>query len=368
MDVSKAGDASTLRVIGTSDNVEAALSEVDSLLFDNEQIEESLNIDSLMKGELINNSGASIKEFQHSVSNAVAAGNGLLLFLDRNASKDSPTLTIKCARAVMERAKSLIKKKIHEFESKIVTVTVPVEIISNIIGKGGSKISSLRQTGAGAAIEADKSGVVKFYSHDADTRDAVKSAIEKIVAENQTGHVALESKGTLGILFGDQGKEVMSQISELGCNVSVSDDDTKLIVKGTEENIAKTSEILKPFLAKNYIVEIDVHSDDAALLYMGGAKSVLQNVKASLRKDRGTLLLRGEYDCVHSAKKEIEFFLYGGEGLAVCKFKVPEDAIGIIVGKGMFLSFHQSELPYSFNYCSSNISLQSYVLEFSFRR
>ncbi|KAL7520238.1 hypothetical protein ACHAWX_004971 [Stephanocyclus meneghinianus] len=340
MDVSKAGDASTLRVIGTSDNVEAALSEVESLLFDNEQIEESLNIDSLMKGELINNSGASIKEFQHSVSNAVAAGNGLLLFLDRNASKDSPTLTIKCARSVMERAKSLVKKKIHEFESKIVTVSVPVEIIPTIIGKGGSKISSLRQTGAGAAIEADKSGVVKIYSHDAETRDAVKSAIEKIVAENQTGHVALDSKGTLGILFGDQGKEVMSQISELGCNLSVSDDDTKLIIKGTEENIAKISEILKPFLAKNYIVEIDVHSDDAALLFMGGAKSVLQNVeskhnvKASLRKEKGTLLLRGERDSVHCAKKEIEYFLYGGEGLAVCKFKVPEDAIGIIVGKG----------------------------------
>eukprot|EP00804_Cyclotella_cryptica_P030036 CCRYP_016943-RA/>CCRYP_016943-RA protein AED:0.40 eAED:0.42 QI:0/0/0/1/1/1/2/0/283 len=143
----------------------------------------------------------------------------------------------------------------------------------------------------------------------------------------------------------------MAQVAEFGCNVfSVSNDDSKLIIKGTKEGIAKTSGILKLFLAKNYIVEINVHLEDATLFFIGGAKSVLQNlelkhdVKASFGKDKGSLLLQGEYDSVQCTRKKMESFLYGGEGLAVCKFKVPEDAIGIIVGNGIidFSSVHKA--------------------------
>ncbi|KAL3783876.1 LOW QUALITY PROTEIN: hypothetical protein HJC23_007981 [Cyclotella cryptica] len=268
-------------------------------------------------GKLINSSGASIK--QNSVSNAIADGNGVLLFLYRNTSKDSPTITIKCACSVMEPVKSLIKKKINEFESKIITVSVPVEIIPAVIGKGGTKINSLRQ---------------KDRCH---SRGRQISSREDLLAMQTQGPLSR----SLGVLFGETGKEVMAQVAEFGCNVfSVSNDDSKLIIKGTKEGIAKTSGILKLFLAKNYIVEINVHLEDATLFFIGGAKSVLQNlelkhdVKASFGKDKGSLLLQGEYDSVQCTRKKMESFLYGGEGLAVCKFKVPEDAIGIIVGNG----------------------------------
>ena len=339
MNLSKeGGDTSSLKIIGPTSKVDAALSEVTTLLFDNEQLKESFDIDKIMKNELIQNLGASIKEFENSVANAVDAP--AFLTIERNAPRDvAPTLILKCPRSVMDRAKSLVTKKIREFESNIVTVAVSPEIIPAIIGKGGTKIESLQQLGGGAAVEADKSGFVKIYSHDADSRQAVQDAVQQIIDENQIGHVEIEKK-SLGFLFGEAGKETMTAVNELNCNVQTNDDESKLTIKGTKENIAQASELLKEFMDKNYVLEMDIHADDENLLFTGGEKSLLHtveekhDVKAVFRKDRGVLQIRGEMEKAEATKKEVEEFLYGGEGIAVIKFKVPEDAIGSIVGKG----------------------------------
>ncbi|KAL3801560.1 hypothetical protein ACHAWO_001365 [Cyclotella atomus] len=334
---SNSSDTSCLKIIGPSSKVKAAFSEVNTLLLDNEQIKETFNVDKIMKGELIHNSGASIKEFEQAVSNAVNAT--VFLTMDRNAP--SPTLVLKCPRCAMEKANNLVSKKIKEFESNIVSVEVSPEIIPAIIGKGGSKIESLQQLGGGAVVDADKTaGMVKIYSRDASSREAVQTAVQQIIDENQVGFVDNIEKKSLGFLFGDPGKETMAAVAELKCNVQVSEEESKLTVRGTKENIVKACEVLKEFMNKNYVLELDIHAEDETLLFSGGEKSLLHtvksryDVKALFRKDRGVLQIRGEVDKVEAAKKEVEEFLYGGEGITVIKFKVPEDAIGSIVGKG----------------------------------
>jgi polyribonucleotide nucleotidyltransferase len=241
----------------------------------------------------------------------------------------------------MEKANNLVSKKIKEFESNIVSVEVSPEIIPAIIGKGGSKIESLQQLGGGAVVDADKTaGMVKIYSRDASSREAVQTAVQQIIDENQVGFVDNIEKKSLGFLFGDPGKETMAAVAELKCNVQVSEEESKLTVRGTKENIAKACEVLKEFMNKNYVLELDIHAEDEILLFSGVEKSLLHtvksryDVKALFRKDRGVLQIRGEVDKVEAAKKEVEEFLYGGEGITVIKFKVPEDAIGSIVGKG----------------------------------
>jgi len=358
---------SSLKIIGPAVEADMALSAVKTLLYDNELIQESYDIEPIMKSELMKNGGVCIKEFESSISSAVNAA--VYLNVERSSSllltnKDNdnaatataapaatatstttttprPTLITKCPRFVTDRVKKLVVKKIAEFESNIVTLTVPSQIIPAIIGKKGSKIDSLQQLGASIDVDST-TGIVKIYSHKEEKRIAVKHAIEQIIHENQIGHVDIDKK-ILGVLFGDTGKEIMSRMNtELSCNVSVNEDDTRLIVKGSQENIDKSIELLNAFMEKNQVLEVEICDEDAGLLFAsrGGDKSLLHTVESkygvhgTYRSDREVLVLRGEMEKVEAAKKVIDKFLYGGEGITVVKFKVAEDAIGGIVGKG----------------------------------
>ena len=82
--------------------------------------------------------------------------------------------------------------------------------------------------------------------------------------------------------------------------------------------IEQASEILKDFLAKNYVAELDdIDSGDEPLLFKGGSDSVLHkaeakhDVKASFRKGKNVLQVRGEADKVHAALDDIKRFLNG---------------------------------------------------------
>ncbi|KAL7549087.1 hypothetical protein ACHAWF_012360 [Thalassiosira exigua] len=346
VDLSKDGpEKSKLRVVGPSKNVDAAMAEVDKLLFEHEEITESIVVDPLMKTELLNKSGVGIKEFQRSLGGVLAAHNPdageVSLAFDRNSPREAPpVLLLKCSRCVMERAKRLVMKKIDEFSSNVISIEVSKEMISNIIGKGGATINELRKEGKGALVETDEGkGVVNVYSNDAETRDAIRNSVVRIIAENQVGCIPIE-KSSIGFLLGDPGKDVRKACSELGCSLTMSDDDTKLVIKGTNEKIDQASKLLKDYLAKNHIEELDVSSDDEPLLFAGGSDSILHkveanhDVKATFRKGKSKLQVRGEANNVGAALKDAKQFLNGGDGMAVCKFGVPEEAIPVVIGKG----------------------------------
>lgn len=370
MEISKVSGSSNLRVIGVLVDVDAALKEVNSLLYQNEEVEEAIVVNQMLRGELLNNSGAGIKEFQYSVSNAIGIDHSVSLVLERNTAKDAvPSLLIKCNREVMARVKSLVQKKVDEFETNTITINVPSEIIPSIIGKGGAKINSLRQEGAGGAlIEAEsRTETVKIHSRDKHTREIIRTAIEQIVADNQVGYVSIE-KASIGFMFGEPGKDMREKLSEIGCNISINENETKVVIKGRNESvsatlftsftclacktqaysfpfmpfnqIAKATEILEAFIKENHIAELDIHPDDEPLLFIGGDNSIQHQVetkhgvKVNFRKDKSVVHIRGEAEKTSEALKELDTYLSGGEGVAVIKFKIPEGAIGAVVGKG----------------------------------
>ena len=94
------------------------------------------------------------------------------------------------------------------------------------------------------------------------------------------------------------------------------------------------------FLARNRIAELEVSAEDEPLLFKGGAASVMlwaeadHDVKVSFRKGKHALQVRGDAEKVRAARDDLERFLHGGEGVAVCKFAVNEHAIGSVIGKG----------------------------------
>lgn len=367
----KDGDKTTLRIIGPLDNVDAALAEVDKLLFENEEIEEFFVVHPMMRTELLNNSGINIHEFQRSLNSVIEAGHpeagGVFLGFERNGSKEgNPKLLLKCSRCVMDRAKNLVTKKAREFESNVISIDVSQEFISAIIGKGGATISDLRKEGKGALVETDTNkGAIKIYSSEGSTRDAIRRKIERIIAENQTGSVPIE-KNCIGFLLGDPGKDVRKACADLGCTVGVSDDDKKIVIKGTSEKVShqasflnffvyvflslnalvlyckieQASELLKNFLSKNFVDELDIAADDQPLLFMGGSDSILHQVEAkygvhaAFRKGKNVLQVRGEAEKVSTSLRDVKCFLSGGNGMSVCKLNIDDKAKGGVIGKG----------------------------------
>ncbi|KAL9187903.1 hypothetical protein ACHAXT_006281 [Thalassiosira profunda] len=335
---------SVLRIIGPSENVDAALVEVDKLLYDHEQVVETFVVDHILKSELLAKSGVGIRVFQSSLSEAVAAAQpeagGVLLEFDRSTSKDqSPRLSLKCSRCVMERAKSLAAKKLGEFESNTVSVEVPEEMIPVIIGRGGAGIKELRQEGNGATIKVD-AGTIKVYSNDSATREGVRKRIEQTVAENQVGSVPIE-KAAVPVILGKSGDDVREACAEVGCSMAVSKDDTQLGLKGTDEQIQEASELIKNFLEKNHIEERAISLDEEPPLLGGGSESnILQKVEkehgvvASYTRSSYKLRIRGEAANVQGAMEAVNSFLNGGDDMAVCKLRVPEFAIGAVIGRG----------------------------------
>ena len=85
---------------------------------------------------------------------------------------------------------------------------------------------------------------------------------------------------------------------------------------------------------------MDIDPDDEQILFAGGSNSILSKmesdhcVKVSYRKGKNQIHVRGELAKVNSAMEDIERFLNGGDGMEVCKFNVPEGAIGSVIGKG----------------------------------
>ena len=373
MDVTKgSSDKCTLRIIGLSPNVEEAMAEINFKLHANEQVQDHVMVDSLLREELLSNSGAAIKGFQNSVSQAIsgdrdaAAAPSVLLQFEKNEnpkiSVSKHKLVVKASRINIERAKSLVAKKIAHLETMILVVNIDSEMIPVIIGKGGTTISELRQEGQGALIETTPENTIKIYSTDEGTRNTIECKIYEIIARNQVGYVAID-KNAIGILLGEPGKEVRETCKELGCDINVSKDDTKVVIRGTAEKVStpcecllsdsptihrisddskigESSKVIEEFLAKNQVDAISFDPEDEPVLKMGGKDSILSKVQkeydviTNLRREKNNLQIRGEADNVKAAIKDVQTFLNGGEGNVVMKFKVPEEALGGVIGKG----------------------------------
>mmetsp|Transcript_12522 Transcript_12522/g.28636 ORF Transcript_12522/g.28636 Transcript_12522/m.28636 type:complete len:1302 (-) Transcript_12522:61-3966(-) len=350
MDVTKgSSEKCTLRIIGLSPNVEEAMAEINFKLHANEQVQDHVMVDSLLREELLSNSGAAIKGFQNSVSQVisgdgeVSVATSVLLQFEKNESPRNSAskskLVIKASRTNIERAKSLVTKKIAHLETMILVVNIDSEMIPIVIGKGGSTMRELRQEGQGALIETTPENTIKIYSTDEGTRNTIECKIYEIIARNQVGYVEID-KNTIGILLGEPGKGVRETCKELGCDINVSKDDTKVVIRGTVEKIEESSEVIKEFLAKNHVDGMSFDPEDEPVLRMGGKDSILSTVAKeygvinNLRRERNTLQIRGEADKVKAAIKDVQTFLNGGEGNIVVKFKVPGEALGGVIGKG----------------------------------
>ena len=87
-------------------------------------------------------------------------------------------------------------------------MNVSQHIIPSLIGKGRANINILRKLELGAEIEVDKVfGKVRVICEDNKTREVLKDAIGKVIAENQIIKVATD-RSMLPLIYGTTGKEM----------------------------------------------------------------------------------------------------------------------------------------------------------------
>ena len=98
--------------------------------------------------------------------------------------------------------------------------------------------------------------------------------------------------------------------------------------------------MITEFMAKNYIEEVSFAPEDESALLMGGSACFVHktasefDIDLSVARSNHVIVARGEKGKVLDAKKKINQFLHGGDGHAVSKLVVSEQAVGSVIGKG----------------------------------
>jgi len=348
-----------VEITGAVPNIEAALAEVENILYENEEIDNFVMVNPMQRNMFLANAGAAIKEMQSEISSAGGSNKGgtsaLLLFEKRDkdsrgnmSSKEPSKLCVRTSRFNMENALEIIQRTIAEHQATIISVEVDPDMVPAIIGKGGATINSLRQegSGTGAEIEIDKNinhngkCTIRIQANSSDVRENVKQAISLIIAKNQVLNVAVE-RPMIGLIFGEAGKEIKKQITEeMGVWMGVDTSDEHIILRGTVEKIEEAAGVLNEFMADNYMEELEINPEEESVLFRSGEDSILSrvgsdhSVTALYRKSTNKVVVRGRKDNVIAAMKIVDQFMHGGDGFSLCKIKVPESALGFVIGKG----------------------------------
>jgi len=243
-------DVGSVEVVGLAADVEATCDYLNRLLYENEDIEDSIMCTPGQKNMFIDNSGAIIKEIQ-SVVNGLG-GHSLIVFEKRDEesinTKAMVKLTIKSTRSMLPTVKRLVQERIDAYESTVVTIDVDPSIVPAIIGKGGETIKALEKIGVGATLEVEKgSSKVSVQSTDTATRIAILEKIKEIVKNNQTERLPI-NKNIIGQLLGEPGKDIRKAITdEIGAWMSLDDDESCIVIRGSKEKVCYSTSFLNIF-------------------------------------------------------------------------------------------------------------------------
>lgn len=346
---------SVIMISGNGMKVDLAVKEIKDILFNNEDIEVSILVSAMTRNRLLSNGGGLVKQLQKDVNKACQPGNSFVRFeeMTKGEERDSSTiLIVKSARMHIEKAEAIVKEKISSFDSNLVTIQIDVDLVPVIIGSKGATIKSLKKLGGqGADIDVDKfSGEVKLMADTESQRDAMKTAIDDLVNENQILRVPMDS-AMFPDLFGQTGRAVKGRIQKNGVFLKIDDSNSAILLRGSIEKITEAAEDVRQFIARNQSSEFSCDSADQSFLsrhisFMRkmekefGVKISMSNTK------QGLIVIRGKRDSIASAQKELNKILHGGDGFAVEKLFVPVSILGSIIGKaGKNISKYESDHP-----------------------
>ena len=109
---------------------------------------------------------------------------------------------------------------------------------------GGANINILRKLELGAEIEVDKvSGKVRVICEDNKTREVLKEAIEKVIAENQIIKVVTD-RSMFPLIYGTTGKEMRQKFQQNGVFIVSNNSKDSVTLRGSVVKVRNMSRIL----------------------------------------------------------------------------------------------------------------------------
>lgn len=233
-------EISTVSVAGKGRKVEAAMKEINDILFKSEDIEISVLVTPMTRNKLLSDSGALIKKLQNDLHEACQPGNSFVRFekISEDERDALSILLVKSQRMHIEKAEKIVKERLAQYDSSVATMEIDVELIPVIIGPKGATIKSIRKVGgAGADIDIDKvNGQLKLMADKEAGRIAMKNAIETIVNENQILRVPM-ANSMFADLFGQNGKQVKSKIQKSGVFMKIDDSENAILLRGSIDKV-----------------------------------------------------------------------------------------------------------------------------------
>ena len=135
------------------------------------------------------------------------------------------------------------RKELSKYAPKIITMTIPVDKIKDVIGPGGKMINKIIEEANGVKIDIEEDGTVCIYSTEGQDGPKAKKMIEEITREIEVGKI-YDGKISRRVTFGavvdlGGGKEGLLHISKISSKrvekvedvLSVGDDVTVKVIE-----------------------------------------------------------------------------------------------------------------------------------------
>jgi transcription antitermination factor NusA-like protein len=167
---------------------------------------------------------------------------------------------------------------------------------------------------------------------------AVVDDIQAVVGKHTVERIALDPsqyKTQVRELLRTKAKELNALV-----HLRADDDAHQVLLRGTEENLVTAAALVREFLDKNYIGELEVCEEDMTALLTGGKSSKIvefakeTGVNLSTDRERLFVVAKGEKEQVTHAINTVKQFLFGGEGKSLAKVPLESDELATIIGKG----------------------------------
>jgi len=335
------GDSSSVTFTGPTDQVKAAINDVDALLSNNEEIETSIPVGIIMKQVLLAESGRHMKALQAKVREGLGAGGGgCIIHIGKDKTKkDGSAVLIKSKRSVNSTAVDLAKTEIGKLQPLVVTLTVDPFVTPKIIGKSGGTIKKLAP-GVTTFLEVlDRdSGSISYGASTIEEREQLGEEIAKIVEENAILRIKMDPE-TLRSQLRDIGRtKVRAELDELVW-YGIDEKESCFVLRGPKENLEKGKLLVEDFVTNNYLATVPITAEDIDGLLSGAKSSKIvefaaeHDVKLSIDKENFLVVARGTKENVDAAKTTLSRYINGGDGYSVTKFPAGKLS-GSIIGKG----------------------------------
>jgi predicted RNA-binding protein YlqC (UPF0109 family) len=330
-------------IFGPSANVEAAKSAIKAMIEFNQEFEELVPLDSIIKSVFLLNNGAKVQALQNSVNETLSGTfptDAVIMYFR------STNLVVKGKVGPLQYSINLVHKEVQRIRSLVVKIKIDPFTIPLIIGKSGQGIKSLKGGATSVFLEVDRAqSVIEIVGLDKAEVDLVVEAVKNLVNDHQVKRLQIDFDDTKTTkTFPMQYQRlvrspIFKEIRDL-VFVLADNEAKEIVVRGKKENLKKSAKLVKEFFELNFVDELSVEDEGIFALQEGGNNSKIKEiakfygVSLICDKKQALIVAKGNIDQVFSSIKSVQEFLFGSDDFSVLTIKaLNNDVLGVVIGK-----------------------------------